>query len=154
MPIMSQTVLVELPEQPVLSRRTTLHFFREFPSFAQDTFRQVEALAAKEGLLFAGPPFACYHNTNLEALDVEVGYPLARAFSGSGAVAGRVIPAHREVCGLFLGPYGESDPLMEAIMGWIAENGHSPLGPIFNRYLNDEQRPESDLLTQIAVPII
>jgi effector-binding domain-containing protein len=57
------------------------------------------------------------------------------------------------VSAIFLGAYEETDPLMMEIMRWIAEHGYEQQGTIFNYYLNDDNRPASELLTMIAVPV-
>jgi effector-binding domain-containing protein len=90
---------------------------------------------------------------DLENLDVEMGFPVARPVERTGEIVGRSIPVQKAVTGIFLGPYPDSDPLMMEIMRWIADRGYEQQGPIFNYYLNDADRPPCELLTQIVIPI-
>lgn len=152
MAIISRIDLFEQPEQQVLSIRTTIPF-TAYPEVAGQAYGKLMAYAAQNGLLFSGGPFVCYHNADLEALDVEMGFPVARPVAGNGEIAGHTIPTRKVASGLFLGAYEESDPLMMEIMQWIAAHGYEPQGEIYNYYLNDESRPAGELLTQIVVPI-
>lgn len=152
MPILSKINLVEQPEQHVLSIRKTIHF-NDFPVIAKQTFEEIMAYAVFSHLLLSGGPFVCYHNADLENLDVEMGFPVARSVSGYDPIVGHTIPAQKAVSGIFLGPYSDTDPLMMEIMNWIAEHGYEQKGQIFNYYLNEDDRPAAELLTQIVVPI-
>lgn len=104
-------------------------------------------------LLLSGSPFGCYHNADLENLDVEIGFPVAKPVSGNGNITGYTIPVQKAVSGIFLGAYEDTDPLMIEIMQWITKHGYEQQGKIYNYYLNDENRNASELLTQIVVPI-
>ena len=152
MAIISRIDLFEQPEQHVLSIRTTIPFV-DYPEVAGQAYGKLMAYAAQNGLLFSGGPFVCYHNADLEALDVEMGFPIAKPVAGSGEIAEHTIPTQKVASGLFLGAYEESDPLMIEIMQWIAAHGYERRGEIYNYYLNDESRPAGELLTQIVVPI-
>ncbi|TGE34739.1 transcriptional regulator [Desulfosporosinus fructosivorans] len=152
MAIISKISLLEQPEQHVLSIRTTIHF-NDYPNTAKQAYKKIVEYAALHGLLFSGGPFVCYHNTDLENLDVEMGFPVAKLVSGEGDIVGYTIPVQKAVSGIFLGAYTDTDPLMMGIIQWIAEHGYEQQGRIFNYYLNDDDRPASELLTQIIVPI-
>lgn len=153
MAAISNITLIEQREQHVLSVRKTIHF-DDFPKTANEAFSAIAAYARENALLFSGCPFVCYHNADLEHLDVELGFPVAAPQAGNDTVTGRTIPAHRAACGIFLGPYTQTDPLMMEIFSWIGKNGYQPHGDIYHYYLNDENRPESDLLTQIAITVL
>jgi len=152
MTIISKIQMFEQPEQHVLSTRATIHF-RDFPETAGAAYGKIMEYAAQCGLLFSNGPYVCYHNADLEKLDVEMGFPVARPVSGNGEIVGYTIPAQKAVSGIFQGPYHETDPLMLEIVRWIVENGYEQAGAIFNYYLNDAGRPASELLTQITIPV-
>ncbi len=153
MAAVSNITLIEQREQPVLSVRKTIHF-DHFAKTAKEAFEAIAAYARENALLFSGCPFVCYHNADLTDLDVELGFPVAAPQAGNGTVTGRTIPSHKAACGIFLGPYTQTDPLMMEIFSWIGQNGYQPHGDIYHYYLNDENRPESELLTQIAVAVL
>lgn len=152
MAIISKINLVEQSEQHVLSIRTTIHF-NDYPKVARQAYGKIAEYAAQSDLLLSGGPFVCYHNTDLENLDVEMGFPVAKPVPGNGEITGHTIPVRRAVSGIFLGAYEDTDPLMMEIMQWITGHGYEQQGTIYNYYLNDEERPASDLLTQIVVPV-
>lgn len=152
MTIVSKIQMFELPEQHVLAIRETIHF-NDYPKIAQQSFEKIIEFAAGQGMLFSSGPYTCFYNADLENLQVEMGFPIARQNAGNGDVEGYSIPCQRVVSGIFQGAYEETDPLMMEIMQWIADHGFEQKGPIFNYYLNEETRTPNELLTQIAIPI-
>jgi len=152
MAMISKINLLEQPEQHILAIRTTIHF-NDFPSVVRKAYDKIMEYAARNNMLFSGGPFVCYHNADLESLDVEMGFPIAKSVSGTDNIVGRTIPVQKAVSGIFLGPYTDTDPLMMEMMKWITEHGYEQQGQIFNYYLNDEDRPAAELLTKIIIPI-
>ena len=152
MTVVSKIDIYEQPEQHVLSIRTTIRF-AEYPQTAREAYEKIQAYAAQRNLLLAGCPFVCYYNVDLNNLDIEIGFPVAKPVPGNGDIVGRTIPVQKVVSAIFLGAYEETDPLMMEIMRWIAEHGYEQQGTIFNYYLNDDNRPAGELLTMIAVPV-
>ncbi len=152
MAIISKIGLIEQAEQHVLSMRATIHF-NDFPNTAKQAYQKIMEYAEHNEILFSSGPYVCYHNADLAALDVEMGFPIAKPRSGNGEIAGHTIPIQKAASGIFLGAYGDTDPLMIAIMQWITEHGYQQHGEIFNYYLNDDKRSAGELLTQIVVPI-
>lgn len=152
MTTISKISLLEQPEQHVLSIRTTIHF-DNYPNTAKLAYEKIMEYAEDNDLLLSSGPFVCYHNANLENLDVEMGFPVAKRVSGNDDIVGYTIPVQKVVSGIFLGDYGDTDPLMIQIMQWIEEHGYEQQGRIYNYYLNDDQRNAIELLTQIVVPV-
>jgi effector-binding domain-containing protein len=152
MAILSKINLYEQPEQHVLSIRKTIRF-NDFPNIAKQVYEQIDEYTRQKNLLFSDCPFVCYHNSDLENLDVEMGFPVAKPVSGYGEIGGHTFPVQKVVSGIFLGAYEETDPLMLEILQWITTNGYEQLGSIFNYYLNDGDRPASEQLTKIVIPI-
>jgi effector-binding domain-containing protein len=152
MTAISKIQLFEYPEQHVLSIRKTINF-SDYPAIARRSYEEIMMYAAQQGLLFSNGPYVCYHNADLEKLDVELGFPIARPVSGDGEILGHTIPAQKVVSSIFLGAYEDTDPLLLEIMQWIAKHGLEQKGTIFNYYLNEGDRPTNELLTQIVVPV-
>lgn len=153
MPVISGISLFEIPERHILSQRIIINF-GDFPDSAGKIYAEIMKFAGENGLLFSGPPFVCYHNEDLENLDVELGFPTAKLVdTGHDRICGRTLPAGKVVSGIYLGPYEETDPLMMSIFEWISKNGYEQQGRIYNYYLNESDRPENELLTQIIVPV-
>ncbi len=152
MPIVSEINLLEEPEQQVLSIRTVISF-SVYPETAGKAYRKIIDYAQRSGILFSGTPFVCYHNSDLEHLDVEIGFPIATAVQSNEEIQLRVIPAQKTMSGIFLGAYEETDCLMLEIFRWISEHGYEQQGRIYHHYLNDQNRSVSELLTRIAIPV-
>jgi len=152
MAIISKINLIEQPEQHVLSIRTTIPFI-DYPNTAKQVYERIMEYAELNDQLLSSGPFVCYHNTDLDNLDVEMGFPVAKTVSGNDDISGYTIPAQKAVSGIFLGAYEDTDPLMFEIIRWIKEHGYEQQGNIYNYYLNDENRNANELLTQIVVPI-
>lgn len=152
MATISKINIFEQSEQHVLSIRSTIHF-DSYQKTTEQAYRKIKEFAEHRELLFSGCPFACFHNANLENLDVEMGFPIAKSITGNGEILERIIPAQKAVSGIFLGAYEDTDPLMIEIIQWIKENDYEQQGEIYYYYLNDESRPACELLTQIVVPI-
>src|SRR5512133_3818880 len=141
----STITIYEQTEQHVLSIRKVINF-SDFPDTAKQTYEQIEAYVKQKNLLVSDCPFVCYHNSDLENLDVEMGFPVAKPVSGSGEIAGHTFPIQKVVAGIFLGAFEETDPLMLEIFQWINAHGFEQQGAIFNYYLNDGDRPASEQL--------
>jgi len=152
MGIIAKINLYEQPEQYVLTIRNMINF-NDYPIVAGQAYQKIMDYAAKEELLLSGGPFVCYHNVDLEHLDVEMGFPIAKKVIGADDIVGNTIPAQKVVSGIFLGPYGDSDRLMEEMMQWIKEHNLEQKEQIYHYYLNDGDRPESEFLTRIVIPI-
>jgi len=102
----------------------------------------------------SGPPFAAYYNMDMEALDVEAGFPVARELMGSGDVEARVIPAGRAATRVHVGPYGEMQESYEELTAWMAGEGLEPAGMVYEFYLNDpSSTPPEELETMIVFPL-
>ena len=152
MAIISKVNLIEQQEHHVLSIRTNINF-NDFANIAKESYKKIQDYTERNNLLLAGGSYVCYHNSDLENLDVELGFPVARSVDGKDDIIGHTIPVQKGVSGIFLGAYEDTDPLMYSIIQWINKHGYELQGDIYNYYLNDEDRSPSELLTQIVVPI-
>jgi effector-binding domain-containing protein len=99
----------------------------------------------------SGPPFAMYYNMEMENLDVEAGFPVAKAFPGRGEVKASELPAGPVATCLHLGPYQQLTAAYSALTQWVVEHGYEPTGVTYEVYLNDPQTtPPEALQTQIV----
>ncbi len=153
MTIVTKIQLFNQTEQHVLSIRNRIDF-SNYAAITKPAFAKIMAYAEMRNLLFSDGPFVCFHNADLENLDVEMGFPLAKPATGAGEITGYTIPARRMAAGIFLGAYEETDELLIAIMQWLCEHGFEQTGPIYHYFLNDEEgRVKSELLTRIVIPV-
>jgi effector-binding domain-containing protein len=98
--------------------------------------------------------FAAYYNMDMEDLDIEMGFPVIKPLAGKGEIKASEIPAGKQVSYLYKGPYNGMEPVYNAMMQWINENGHTPTGVAYEFYYNSpEEVPESELLTKVVFPL-
>jgi effector-binding domain-containing protein len=152
MPQLSEIGLYWIPEQPVLSVRKVIHF-NEYPVLAGQVYAALQVLMDEFGIHPCAGPFVCYHNADLEHLDVEIGFPVGEKISGRDEMKFRIHPAGLCAASIFQGPYGETDPLMFRIQEWLSARGISSAGRIYNDYLNETSFPPEQWLTRIRIPV-
>lgn len=102
----------------------------------------------------AGPPFVIYYNEDMQDLDIEIGFPVARELPGRGDIQASELPGGKAATCLYTGPYDDIAEPYEALTQWMEENGHEPTGVCYEMYLNDPQEtPPEELQTQIVFPV-
>lgn len=102
----------------------------------------------------AGPPFICYHNMDMQNLDIDVGIPVSKPLPEKGEVKPGEFPGGKYATCMYTGPYTEIGPAYEVLTRWVHEKGYEPTGESYERYLNDPtQTPPEKLLTEILYPL-
>lgn len=149
----SSITLIEQSEQHVLTIRAAIDFMKDFSDFCGQSFEGIAEYLNHIGVLLGGAPIVCFHNMDLEHLDVEVGFPVANSINGKGDMKAYTIPAQKVVSAIDLGSYEKQDPTLEEIFAWIQKNGYEMQGEIYYQYLNDTERPENEYLTKMVIPI-
>ena len=143
----------ELPPRPVLSIRTRTRV-EELPQAIGRAYGEIAQYLGELQEQPAGPPFVAYYNMDMQDLDVEIGFPVARPLSGRGDVQPGKIPGGTAATCLHTGPYGEIEPAYAALSAWIQDNGYEATGVAYEMYLNDPQEtPPQELKTQILFPL-
>ena len=145
--------LMEQPTTTVVYMRATIDFMKSFADFAGASYDAIIKRLEECGRLPGGPPYACFHNADLENLDVEVGFPAAAALGEKGDIRVRTIPPLKIVSAIDQGPYEEQDPTLMDLFAWITEHGHQPTGEIYYRYLNEPEHPPEEYLTLMEVVV-
>jgi len=145
--------LKEEKEQAVLSIRKVI----TEKTLQQELGRAYQALFQYLGELgeaAAGGPFAGYFNMDMNALDVEMGVPVAKVLPGRGEIKAGCVPAGRHVSCVFKGPYTQLEPVYNEMNRWMSENGCVPSGVVYEYYLNSPMEvPEAELMTKIVFPV-
>ncbi len=143
----------EQPAQTTLSIRTRTAVQR-LPEILGQGYGAIVQYLGELGEQPAGPPFATYYNMDMEDLDVELGFPVARELSGQAEMKAGEIPGGQVVTCLYTGPYGDMAPAYEAISDWLKDKPYQATGVIYEFYLNSPAEvPESELQTQIVFPL-
>ncbi len=145
--------VIQQPDQPVLSIRTTIPV-QDMPTTLGKAYDAIMAQIQSLGEYPAGMPFVAYYNLDMQALDIEIGFPTSRSLPGKGDVQPSTIPAGPVATCEYTGPYEEMAPTYEALNAWIVEHGYQPTGVSYEYYLNGpEDAPPSGYKTRIAFPL-
>ena len=139
--------------QPVLAVRTHTAV-QDLPAFLGRAFGAVAQYLGEQGLEPAGPPYAAYHNMDMENLDVEAGFPVTKALASRGEVQAGEMPAGRYASCLFTGAYSDMPPAYEALTQYVKDQGCEPTGVSYEVYMNDPASvAPNELQTLIVFPV-
>ncbi len=149
----SQITLKQQPDIHTVTVRKTINFLETYSEFAGYSFDKITAYLQSLRELPGGAPIVCFHNMDLENLDVEIGFPVAKSISGKEDITANTIPSQKVVSAIDSGPYEKQDTTLEELFSWIQGNGYEMKGEIYYQYLNDTERPETELLTMMTIPV-
>lgn len=126
----------------------------ELPKLMPRVFGEIAAFMQRKGIPFAGMPFALYRNMDMNALDVEIGFPVSAAVAGEGRIQASTIPGGRVAWAAHAGPYETIERTYNALLAFARERGLKLAEWMYETYLNgpDTTRPE-ELRTEICMPI-
>jgi effector-binding domain-containing protein len=152
MPRMTNIEMIQINEQPALTVRTVTRV-EELPALIGESYQRIGEYMGELKELFSGVPFVAYHNLDMQNLDVEIGFPVAKPLPGKNAIRLSCIPAGKAIFCMYRGAYSEMAPVYEEMAKWITDNGCIPAGTAYEFYYNSPDFPESELLTKIMMPI-
>jgi effector-binding domain-containing protein len=147
----------EIKESPAQS--TLVIRFRsavqDLPAHFAKVYAEISAyLAELEG---AEPQqvFAAYHNMDMQNLDVEAGFTVAKPLPGKGEIRHGVIPSGVYAICHYTGAYSEMPAAWEELMEFTHARGYSPHSMIYYEwYLSDPEVEPQDLKTDLMLPVI
>jgi effector-binding domain-containing protein len=141
--------IVSRPVQPTVCLHTVAPV-SELPRVLGEAFSLLMAHLGKHGELPAGPPFVGYCNMDMQALEIEVGFPVSRTLPAEGRVEACEIPAGEYASTIHVGPYQTIERAYAALSEFIASRGREATGISYEFYLNDPAiTPQDQLQTQI-----
>jgi effector-binding domain-containing protein len=144
--------LVERTAQPVLSIRAR-GAVKDLPGILGRSYGILGAYLGRMGQQPAGAPFIAYYNQDMQNLDLEIGFPVAKKLPGQGEIQASEIPGGKAASCIHVGPYDKIAPAYEALGQWMQSKGHQGTGVCYEIYLNDpQQTPPDKLQTQILFP--
>lgn len=142
--------VIETAAQPVLSMRTVTSV-ANLPQELGKAYNSIMAYLGETGERPADAAFAAYYNMDMENLDVEMGFPVAKELAGKGEIVASQVPAGKKATCMYQGAYREMGSTYEAMTKWMIDNGHQPTGIVYEFYYNSPMEvPESELLTKIV----
>ena len=148
-----QFEIQEQSPQPVLSIRARGPV-GELPQIMGQAYGTIARYLGELQEKPVGPPFAAYCNMDMQDLDMEIGFPVARALPGKDEVQAGEIPGGKAAVCTHTGPYSELEPTYHALFAWIEANKYEVTGVVYEMYLNDPaETPPEKLQTRILVPL-
>lgn len=118
-------------------------------------FALIESYLSEIGEQPAAAPYAAYYNHDMQDLDVEMGFPVAKALPGRDEIKAGIIPAFEQaVCGIHKGSYNSLDETYGQLYQYIADNNFEISGAHYDFYIsNPDNTSENELITRIAIPV-
>jgi effector-binding domain-containing protein len=145
--------LIDRPAQPVLSIRVR-SAVQDLPTILGRSYGALGRYLGRLGQQPTGAPFVAYYNTDMQNLDLEIGFPVAKKLLGKDDIQAGEIPGGKAAACLHTGPYDKMEPAYQAIAQWMKAKGYEGTGVCYEMYLNDpQQTPPDALQTQIVFPI-
>ena len=151
MPRISRFEILKKREQPTLFIRDKTKV-EDLPMLIGEKYGKMAAYLEELGEYLSDVPYVAYHNMDMQNLDVEIGFPVAKALAGKGEIQAGIIPAGMIAFCMYRGAYHEIEPVYDEMVQWMAENNHRPIGTVYEHYYNDYEFSESELLTMIVMP--
>ena len=148
-----QCKIKEQASQPTLSIRTRTPI-DGLPRLLGDSYSRIAAYLADLGEEPAGAPFAAYYSMDMQDLDVEIGFLVAKPLNGKNDIRASEVPGGNLGYALHTGRYADIAPAYDALTQFVQEQGYEPTGVSYEFYLNDpEETPQEKLQTQIIFPL-
>ncbi len=99
-----------------------------------------------------GPPYVIYYNMEMDALEVEFGFPVEEGIEGDGPIEAAMTPSGKAATSIYIGPYEEAEPVYDALMKWIGDNGLEANGIAYEIFLSDPaDTPSEQLRTKVCL---
>lgn len=149
----SEIMVRQLPEQHMLTVRKTIDFFAQYADLMGIAITNILSQIEENSMFPSSGPIVCFHNIELENLDVEIGFRVARPVEVKGDVVAKTLPSQIVAVTIDRGPYEKQDPTLEELMNWVPKHGYEAAGGIYYHYLNGEDQPQSEYLTEMFIPV-
>lgn len=116
-----------------------------------EVFQEIGEFMGKKGIAISGAPYAMYYNMDMEALDVEMGFPVSSEVKGENRIKSGLIQGGKIVTTIHSGPYDKLEESYTKIIGFVKEKELDIEEWMYEYYLNSpmEVKPE-ELQTQIC----
>ena len=144
--------LKEQPAQPALSVRTHAAV-QDLPSLFGKTYGAIMQYLGESGEQPTGMPFAAYYNMDMQNLDIEIGFPVARPLAGKGEIQASEFPGGKLASVMHVGPYDQCAPAYDALTQWIKAHGYESTGVAYELYYSEPDTPPQEIRTEIVFPL-
>ena len=143
----------ELPKRNTLSIRTRSSV-QNLPQVIGESYGSIMQYLSELGGNPVGMPFVIFYNLDMQDLDIEIGFPVAKKFPNKDQVKASEIAAGKFATTLHIGPYDQVEPAYNQLNEWIKENGHEATGTAIEMYFNDPREVGMEnAQTEIQLPL-
>ena len=142
----------EQPAQPALTVRTRAAV-QDLPQLFGKAYGAIMQYLGELGEQPAGMPFAAYYNMDMQNLDIEIGFPVARKLAGKGEVQPSEFPGGKLATVWHIGQYDKCALAYDALMHWIKDHGYEATGVAYEVYFSPPETPPQEIRTQIIFPL-
>jgi effector-binding domain-containing protein len=119
---------------------------KELPAVLGESYGKIMEVMKKKKTFPKGAPFVIYYNDDMDALELEIGFPVFKAVDGEGEVQASVLPGGPCAVAKHKGPYDRIEAVYRELTAFIKEKGKKPKGICFEEYLNDPQKTKPEKL--------
>ena len=148
-----QIELNEQKAQPVVSIRTKTNL-ENLPKLIGESYMKIMGYITERGEQPVDAPFTAYYNIDMQNLDVEMGFPVAKRLPDKGEIKAGEIPQGKVVSCVYKGAYSGVEQPYSEMFKWIAGNGYEHTGVYYEYYYNSPADvPENELLTRLVLPL-
>lgn len=127
----------------VLRRSVTM---ADLGAFYDTAYRTVGQTLGQQGVEPAGPAFGYYLSVPTDRFELEAGFPTAAPITPDGDVLASELPAGEVARAVHVGAYDSLGDSWDALTTWVAEQGRTPQGPLWEVYVT-QPTPETDPAT-------
>lgn len=152
MPRISNIDILDRAPQPVLSIRVTTSV-SELPALIGEKYETMALYMEEVGADLSDIPFVAMHSMDMDALDVEMGFPVKQPYPASGEISSSVMPGGKYVFCMFLGDYDQLESVYAEMDEWVAASGYTHSGSVYEFYYNGPEAPPEYLLTKIMFAV-
>ena len=143
----------DVVEQKTAAVRLTTSI-ADLPNTIGKVYHEIMAHLHRQGGQVTGPPFVLYHNMDMQALDVELDFPVDRVIDAEGRIRAGTLPGGKILSEVHTGPYSTLEKTYTAVMSHIEEQGLHVTDWMYESYLNSpENTPEAQLKTEVCFPL-
>ena len=126
----------ELPKRNTLSIRTRSSV-QNLPQVIGESYGSIMQYLSELGGNPVGMPFVIFYNLDMQDLDIEIGFPVAKKFPDKDNVKASEISAGKYATTIHTGPYDKMEPAYNQMNQWIKDNGYEAIGWCIELYFND-----------------
>ncbi len=140
------------PKRPTLSVRTHA-VVQDLPQLFGQIYGALMQYLGEMGEQPTGEPFAAYYNLDMQDLDIEIGFPVARQLPDRGNIKSGALPAGQFATTMHIGSYDTLNLAYAALTQYVKANGYEPTGVAYEFYFSGPETPPEEIRTQIMFPL-